>query len=83
MSTKRYQQPIRLGLIGSIIFGCVLFAFGFAFKRFLGEPGPLSVHDALMCSRAGLGAMILGGIIVIGNILWLGFILVVYFTDKS
>lgn len=64
---------VKLGLVGSIIFGLVLFGAGFLFKKYLGVGGLYEGREAIICNRAGWGMMILGCVIVFGNIAWTAF----------
>jgi len=66
-------KTIQLGVFGSIIFGLVLSAAGFALKKFVVDSGILSGDDAVTMGRAAIGVMMVGGLIVVGNIAWIGF----------
>ena len=73
----RGQRPKKLGLIGSIIFGAVLFGAGYWLRGFIGGLADQTSEHAVMGGRAAWGLMIVGGIIVVGNLVWIGFILIV------
>ncbi|TWU02677.1 hypothetical protein [Stieleria varia] len=66
-----HGRPIKLGPIGAIILGCLLAALGYLIKHFLGESGVYSGREAVICTRVGIGTMVVGGLIVVLNILWL------------
>ena len=70
-------QPKKLGLLGSIIFGALLFVGGYGLRVFVGGLDDQSTEHAVMGGRVAWGLMIVGGIIVVGNLLWIGFMLFV------
>lgn len=62
-------KAVRLGYVGSAVFGIVLFFVGYFFRNYLGgESSPLNSGDAKTCAIAGLVVMIVGGAIAIGYI---------------
>ena len=73
----RTQKTIRLGLFGSIIFGAVLVVLGYLLKDFLGGTEGQTDRAQTLGSRFGLGMMIFGAVIVVGNLLWVALIIVV------
>lgn len=79
---KRHGKVVRLGLIGSIVFGCVLILAGYLFKKYVGGIESLSEKDALTVNRAGLGIMIVGAVIAIGNVLWISFMIIMVIREN-
>ena len=70
---NRPVKTVRLNLAGSVLFGAVLFGIGFALKKFVVDAGIMSGSDADTMAKVAIGVMVLGGIIVVGNIAWVIF----------
>lgn len=60
----------RLSHFGSMIFGVILFGLGFAIKEFVVDAGILRGSDQVTMGRAAIGIMVFGVVIVVSNIAW-------------
>ena len=63
----------RLNLLGSMVFGALLFAAGWALKKFVVDAGIMSGGDAATMGKVAIGVMAFGAFVVLGNIAWIIF----------